>query len=145
MLDKIKTPADVQKLSLAELIELAKDVRKRIIEVTAKNGGHVAPSLGSTDLTIALLKVFDPKKDRIVWDVGHQSYAFKILTERNDKFDTLRQFGGISGFNNIFESDYDAFGVGHASTSISAALGITVGKELNKEKSHSIAVIGDGA
>ena len=104
MLDKIKTPADVQKLSLAELIELAKDVRKRIIEVTAENGGHVAPSLGATDLTIALLKVFDPKKDRIVWDVGHQSYAFKILTERNDRFDTLRQFGGISGFNNIFEN-----------------------------------------
>jgi 1-deoxy-D-xylulose-5-phosphate synthase len=145
MLDKIKTPADVQKLSLAELIELAKDVRKRIIEVTAKKGGHVAPSLGATDLTIALLKVFDPKQDRIVWDVGHQSYAFKILTERNDRFDTLRQFGGISGFNNIFESEYDAFGVGHASTSISAALGITVGKELNNEKNHNIAVIGDGA
>ena len=145
MLDKIKTPADVQKLSLAELIELAKDVRKRIIEVTAKNGGHVAPSLGATDLTIALLKVFDPKKDRIVWDVGHQAYAFKILTERNDRFDTLRQFNGISGFNNIFESEYDAFGVGHASTSISAVLGITVAKEMKKENNYNIAVIGDGA
>ena len=90
MLDKIKSPQDVRKLSIAELKQLAEAVRKRIIEVTAKNGGHVAPSLGTTDLTIALLKIFDPLQDRIVWDVGHQSYAYKILTERNDRFDTLR-------------------------------------------------------
>ena len=145
MLEKIISPKDVKKLSIAELEQLATEVRKRIIEVTAKNGGHVAPSLGATDLTIALLKIFDPLKDRIVWDVGHQSYAYKILTERNERFDTLRQFGGISGFNNIFESKYDAFGVGHSSTSISAALGIKVGKELNKENGRTIAVIGDGA
>ena len=145
MLDKIKSPKDVRKLSVAELKQLAEVVRKRIIEVTAKNGGHVAPSLGATDLAIALLKIFDPLQDRIVWDVGHQSYAYKILTERNDRFDTLRQLNGISGFNNIFESEYDAFGVGHASTSISAALGITVAKDLKKEKGRTIAIIGDGA
>jgi len=145
MLENIKTPKDVKKLSIKQLEDLAEDVRKRIIEVTAKTGGHVAPSLGATDLAIAILKMFDPLEDRIVWDVGHQSYAYKILTERNDKFDTLRQFGGLSGFNNIFESKYDAFGVGHASTSISAALGITVAKEMKEEKGRTLAVIGDGA
>ncbi len=145
MLEKIKTPGDVQKMSLAELQSLAKDIRERIITVTAKNGGHVAPSLGATDLTVALLKVFDPLKDKMIWDVGHQSYAYKILTERNDRFHTLRQFNGISGFNNIFESKYDAFGVGHASTSISATLGITVAREKKKEKGYNIAIIGDGA
>ena len=131
MLEKIRSPKDIKKLTVSELEELAKDVRKRIIEVTSKNGGHVAPSLGATDIAITLLKIFDPLKDKIIWDVGHQSYAYKILTERNARFDTLRQLDGISGFNNIFESKYDAFGVGHSSTSISAALGITVGKEIN--------------
>ena len=145
ILEKIKNPCDVKKLSGSDLELLAKEIRKRIIEVTAKNGGHVAPSLGATDITIALLKVFDALKDRIIWDVGHQSYAYKILTERNDKFDTLRQYEGISGFNNIFESKYDAFGVGHSSTSISAALGITVAKELQNKKGRAIAIIGDGA
>ncbi len=145
MLEKIKKPCNVRKLSLPQLKELAADVRQRIIEVTAKNGGHIAPSLGATDLAVALLKIFDPLKDRIIWDVGHQSYAYKILTERNDKFDTLRKYKGISGFNNIFESPYDAFGVGHSSTSISAALGITVAKEYKGEKGRTIAVIGDGA
>ena len=145
MLEKINTPADVHKLSLTELQQLAADIRTRIIEVTAKNGGHVAPSLGATDLTVALLKVFDPNKDKIVWDVGHQAYAYKILTERNDRFDTLRQLNGISGFNNVSESKYDAFGVGHASTSISAALGITVAREMKGEDGYNIAVIGDGA
>ena len=145
MLEKIKTPKDVKKLSIAQLQELAEDVRKRIIQVTAKTGGHVAPSLGATDLAIAILKMFDPLEDRIVWDVGHQSYAYKILTERNEKFETLRQFNGLSGFNNIFESKYDAYGVGHASTSISAALGISVAKEIQGKKGRAIAVIGDGA
>lgn len=145
MLEKIKTPKDIQKLDVPELELLAKDVRGRIIDVTAKNGGHIAPSLGATDLTIALLKIFDPLQDRIVWDVGHQSYAWKILTERNDRFDTLRQKDGLSGFNNISESKYDAFGVGHSSTSISSALGIAAAKSLQKKKGRSIAVIGDGA
>jgi len=145
MLEKINTPKDVKKLSIAQLQELAEDVRKRIIQVTAETGGHVAPSLGATDIAIAILKMFDPLEDRIVWDVGHQSYAYKILTERNEKFETLRQFNGLSGFNNIFESKYDAYGVGHASTSISAALGITVAKEIKGEKGRAIAIIGDGA
>ncbi len=145
MLEKIKNPCDIKKLNQDELKQLADDVRKRIIEVTAKNGGHIAPSLGVTDLTIALLKVFNPLKNKIVWDVGHQSYAYKILTERNENFATLRQFGGISGFNNIFESKYDAFGVGHASTSISATLGITIANEKHNIREHTIAVIGDGA
>lgn len=145
MLEKIKTPNDIKKLSVSNMQQLAREVRKRIIEVTAVNGGHVAPSLGATELSIAILKVFDPLIDKIVWDVGHQSYAYKILTERNDRFDTLRQFGGISGFNNIFESKYDAFGVGHSSTSISAALGIAVAKDLKNEKGKAVAIIGDGA
>lgn len=145
MLERIKTPKDIKRLHFEELQVLAKDVRKRIIEVTSVTGGHIAPSLGATDFIVALLKVFDPLEDRIVFDVGHQSYAYKILTERNDRFDTLRTYGGISGFNNIFESPYDAFSVGHSSTSISAAFGICMAKEHLKEKGHSIAVIGDGA
>ena len=145
MLEKIKSPKDVKKLNSNELKILCKDIRERIIDVISRTGGHLAPSLGTVELTASLLKVFDPLKNRIVWDVGHQSYAYKILTGRNEKFDTLRQYGGISGFNNIFESKYDAFGVGHSSTSISAALGIYVGKELQNKKEKIIAVIGDGA
>jgi 1-deoxy-D-xylulose-5-phosphate synthase len=145
MLDKIKNPADVKKLSIPKLGELAKHVRARIIEVTAQNGGHIAPSLGATDLAISVLKVFEPLKDRIVWDVGHQSYAYKILTERNEEFSTLRQFRGLSGFNKIAESKYDAFGVGHASTSISAALGIATAKKMQGDHHHAVAIIGDGA
>ena len=145
MLDKIKSPTDVKKLSIPKLGELAKDVRARIIEVTAKNGGHIAPSLGATDLAIAVLKIFDPLKDKIVWDVGHQSYAYKILTERNEEFSTLRQFKGLSGFNKISESKYDAFGVGHASTSISAALGMATAKQMKGDDHYAVAIIGDGA
>lgn len=145
MLERIKKASDIKLLHYNELVELAKDVRKRIIEVTSKNGGHIAPSLGATDFIIALLKVFNPLQDRIVFDVGHQSYAYKILTGRNDRFDTLRTYEGISGFNNIFESPYDAFGVGHSSTSISSAFGICMAKDLLQQKGHSIAVIGDGA
>ncbi len=145
MLERIKSPKDIKRLHFNELVILAKEVRKRIIEVTSVTGGHIAPSLGATDFIIALLKVFDPLEDRIVFDVGHQSYAYKILTERNEQFDSLRSYGGISGFNNIFESPYDAFGVGHSSTSISSAFGICVAKEHLKEKGQSIAVIGDGA
>jgi len=145
MLEKVKTPADVRGLNLHQLNLLCKDIRERIIDVISHTGGHLAPSLGAVELSVALLKIFDPLKNRIVWDVGHQSYAYKILTERNDRFDTIRQYGGLSGFNNIFESKYDAFGVGHSSTSISAALGIYVGKELKKKPDKVIAVIGDGA
>lgn len=145
MLEKVNNPEDVKNLSYTELTVLAEEIRKRIIDVTSKNGGHLAPSLGTVELTIALLKVFDPLKHRIVWDVGHQSYAYKILTERNDRFDTLRQYGGISGFNNTFESKYDAFSVGHSSTSISAGLGIYMGQALTDKKEKVVAIIGDGA
>jgi len=124
-----------------QLEGLAGELREQIIEVCAANGGHLAPSLGTVELTLALLKVFDVKKTPIVWDVGHQSYAYKILTGRKERFHTLRQFGGISGFNNIFESDYDAFSVGHSSTSISAALGLAAAYPDRKV----VAVIGDGA
>ncbi|RLC47496.1 MAG: 1-deoxy-D-xylulose-5-phosphate synthase [Candidatus Cloacimonadota bacterium] len=145
MLEKIKSPNDVKHLTLTEMTQLASEIREKIINVTAKNGGHIAPSLGVVELTIALLKVFNPLINSIVWDVGHQSYAYKILTGRNEQFDTLRQFNGISGFNKITESKYDAFGVGHTSTSISAALGITTAKELNNHSKKTIAIIGDGA
>ena len=145
MLKEIDKIEKIKKLNITELEILAQEVRERIINVTSQNGGHVAPSLGATDLVIALLKVFTPPEDALFCDVGHQSYAYKILTGRNDDFDTLRQYHGISGFNNISESKYDAFGVGHSSTSISAALGIACGKQLNQEAGHSIAIIGDGA
>jgi 1-deoxy-D-xylulose-5-phosphate synthase len=145
LLEQIASPEDVKKLSIEELNKLAEEVRKFIIDVVEKTGGHLASSLGVVELTIALLKVFSPPKDEIVWDVGHQSYPYKILTDRKERFHTLRQFGGISGFPSIKESPYDAFGTGHSSTSISAALGIRIGKKLKGEEGHVIAVIGDGA
>lgn len=145
LLEKIHVPSDIKKLSPVELTVLAKEVRKRIVNVVSQTGGHIAPSLGTVDLTIALLSVFDPDMDSIVWDVGHQSYAWKILTGRNDRFDTLRTLSGISGFTNRDESRYDAFGTGHSSTSVSAALGIACGRDLTKERGFSVAVIGDGA
>ncbi len=145
ILDRVNTPEDIKKLSEEELKQLAEELRRFIISVVEKTGGHLASSLGVVELTLALLKVFSPPKDEIVWDVGHQSYPYKILTGRKDRFHTLRQFGGISGFPSIKESPYDAFGTGHSSTSISAALGIKVGKRLKGEEGHVIAVIGDGA
>ncbi len=145
LLSNIKGPEDVRSLGINQLSELADEVRHRIIEVTSKTGGHLSPSLGAADIAIAVLKVFDPLINRIVWDVGHQSYAYKILTGRNEQFDTLRQYGGISGFNNIFESEYDGFGVGHSSTSISAALGIAVAESMKGNNEKMIAIIGDGA
>ena len=135
----------LKELSYKDLEILSQELREYIIKIVENTGGHLASSLGVVELTIALLKVFNPPQDAIVWDVGHQSYSYKILTDRKDKFPTLRQFGGISGFPNIFESPYDAFGTGHASTSISAALGIKVGRRLSNKKGHVIAIIGDGA
>ena len=132
---------DISGYSEQDLTKLAEELREQIISVCASNGGHIAPSLGTVELTLALLKVFNPAEVPMVWDVGHQSYAYKILTGRKDRFHTLRKLGGISGFNNIFESDYDAFSVGHSSTSISAALGLAVAHPEHK----TIAIIGDGA
>ena len=145
MLNTITTPSHLKQLSRSELPELAEEIRERIIEVVSRQGGHLAPSLGAVELTIALHYVFDVPKDKIVWDVGHQSYAHKLLTGRNDRFDSLRQYQGLSGFTRMSESNYDAFSTGHASTSISASLGMTCGKELKEEDSRVIAVIGDGA
>lgn len=145
ILETITNPDQIRHLKPNELKILATEVRTRIVNVVSHTGGHLAPSLGTVDLTVALLHLFDPLKDRIVWDVGHQSYGWKILTGRNPELHTLRQFGGLCGFPNRDESPYDAFTTGHSSTSISAALGIACGRDLNKESGHSIAIIGDGA
>jgi 1-deoxy-D-xylulose-5-phosphate synthase len=145
LLDKIKTSKDIKQLSRDELKTLAELIRQRIIKVVSKNGGHLASSLGAVELTLAIHYVFDLPKDTLIWDVGHQSYAHKILTGRNDTFDTLRQYKGLSGFAKIKESPYDGFTVGHSSTSISAGLGICYAKYLNKDHSDVISVIGDGS
>ncbi|MEF3254467.1 MAG: 1-deoxy-D-xylulose-5-phosphate synthase [Deferribacterales bacterium] len=144
-LNKLNLPEDIKKLDYNELDILAKEVREYIVDVVSDNGGHLAPSLGVVEIAIAVLRMVDPLKDRVVWDVGHQSYAFKILTDRRDRFHTLRKFKGISGFNKISESPYDAFGVGHSSTSISAGLGIKVASDLLKNDRKVIAIIGDGS
>jgi 1-deoxy-D-xylulose-5-phosphate synthase len=144
-LEKITQSKDVKTLTPEELKLLAAEVRNRIIDVISRNGGHLAPSLGVVDLTLALLKIFSPPRDSVVWDVSHQAYAWKILTGRNDRFDTIRTLGGLSGFCKREESPFDAFGTGHSSTSVSAALGMAAGRDLNRETGHCIAVIGDGA
>ncbi len=145
ILSRYEGPQDLKNLSEEELKKLAQEVRDYIIEVTSKNGGHVGPGLGVVELTIALLRVFEPPKDVIVWDIGHQGYPWKILTDRKEKFPTLRQYGGIAGFLRREESPYDTFGAGHSSTSISSALGFRVGKDLKGEDGYVVAVIGDGA
>ncbi len=146
LLKDYKSPEDLKGWDFEKLQKLADEVRDYIIQITSKTGGHVGPSLGAVELTVALLKVFNPPDDAVVWDVGHQAYAWKILTDRKEAFRTLRQYGGISGFVKRGESPYDAFTVGHSSTSISAALGIRKGKDLKgKSDDFVIAVIGDGA
>lgn len=145
LLDKILLPNTLKELSGKQLDEVAQDVRDKIIEVTSQNGGHVAPSLGTVELTIALHASFDSPKDKIVWDVGHQAYAHKILTGRLGQFHTLRTKDGISGFPKPTESPHDAFAVGHASTSISAALGMVKARDLMGEDYSVVAVIGDAS
>lgn len=145
ILDKIKTVSDIKSLSYDELNELAKEVRELIIDGTSKNGGHLASSLGVVELTIALITSFDFPNDKIIWDVGHQSYAYKILTDRKELFNELRSFGGISGFPKRSESPFDSFDTGHSSTSISAGLGMCVARDLNKDNYKVVTVIGDGA
>ena len=130
ILEKIKRPNDIKDLNINELELLSDELRKEIISVCSGNGGHIASSLGVVDLTVALIKSFDfENADKIIWDVGHQSYPYKILTGRKEKFNTLRKLGGISGFPSISESRYDYFGTGHAGTSISAALGMSAAKD----------------
>ena len=145
LLDTINSPADLKGLSLDELEGLADEIRQEIIKTVSKTGGHLAPSLGVVELTIALHRVFDAPNDKIIWDVGHQSYAHKLITGRRERFHTLRTFGGISGFPKRHESPYDTFDTGHSSTSISAGLGISTAKSLKGEKDKVIAVIGDGS
>jgi 1-deoxy-D-xylulose-5-phosphate synthase len=144
-LEKINSPADLKALSRSDLPILASEIRKVIIQVVSKNGGHLAPSLGVVELAIALHYVFTAPADKIIWDVGHQSYAHKLLTGRRERFHTLRQHDGICGFTRMSESPYDAFSTGHSSTSISAGLGIACAKRLKNDKSKVIAVIGDGS
>ncbi|WP_288840764.1 1-deoxy-D-xylulose-5-phosphate synthase [uncultured Mitsuokella sp.] len=145
LLNRIEKPEDVKALTVRELEQLASELRHFIIDTVSQNGGHLAPNLGTVELTLALYSVFSFPRDKLVWDVGHQAYTHKILTGRRDAFKTLRKKGGITGFPNRSESVYDAFGVGHASTSISAALGMALARDAKGEKNQVIAVIGDGA
>lgn len=144
-LSKINQPADLKNMNLWQLNTLAKEIRTLILETCAQNGGHLAPSLGVVELTIALHYVLDSTRDRIIWDVGHQAYAHKILTGRKDQFSTLRQLGGICGFPRREESPYDAFNTGHSSTSISAALGYALARDYQGDNYRVAAVIGDGS
>ena len=146
LLDAIKFPSDLRKLTTDQLPKLAKELRAFIIDIVATKQGHLGASLGVVELTIALHYLFDTPNDLLVWDVGHQAYGHKILTGRKDIFETYRQLHGISGFPKITESKYDAFGVGHSSTSISAALGMAIASSLKGETGkHHIAVIGDAS
>ena len=145
ILDRVNEPADLKGLTLLELRQLAADIRGEIVAIVTANGGHLASSLGVVELTIALHRSFASPHDKIVWDVGHQSYAHKLLTGRKPLFSTIRQYGGLSGFTERSESPHDPFGAGHASTSISAALGMAIARDLARESNHVVAVIGDGA
>ncbi len=145
IIERINGPEDVKKLSYEELETLAAEIREFMLDVLSRVGGHVAPNLGSVELTIALHYVFNSPVDKLIWDVGHQAYPHKILTGRRESFHTIRQYGGISGFLKRDESPHDIFGAGHASTSLSAALGIAVARDLKGEDFKVVAIIGDGA
>ena len=142
---RVDSPADLRKMSMAQLKAYAEELRQYIVESCAKNPGHLGSSLGTIELTIALHYVYATPEDRIVWDVGHQAYAHKIITSRRDTFATNRTYGGISGFPRMEESEYDSFGAGHSSVSISAAFGIAKSLEMQQKPSHVVAIIGDGA
>jgi len=144
-LNRINKPGDMKDMSLSELEALSGEIRSLIIDTVSKTGGHLAANLGVVELTVAMMKVFNPPKDKIVWDVSHQSYAYKILTERKGRFESLRQYGGISGFIKRDESEYDAFGAGHSGTAVSAALGMAVARDRLGENHSVIAVVGDGS
>jgi 1-deoxy-D-xylulose-5-phosphate synthase len=145
ILDTIDRPAQLKKLTPAQLEQLAQEIRQEIIETVALRGGHLAPNLGTVELTLALHIAFDAPQDKLVWDIGHQAYPHKLLTGRRDRFRTIKQLGGISGYLRRAESEYDAFGASHASTSISAALGMATARDLKGEKHSVVAIIGDGA
>ena len=145
ILDKINSPADLKVLPREDIPTLAREIRDFLVTVTEKNGGHLASNLGVVEITLAIHKVFNSPKDHIVFDVGHQSYVHKIITGRREQFETLRKPGGLSGFPSIKESEHDAFGTGHSSTSISASIGLATADKLQGKDSHTICVIGDGA
>ncbi|MCY6959972.1 1-deoxy-D-xylulose-5-phosphate synthase [Clostridium brassicae] len=145
ILDKFNNVSDLKNMSLKELNQFSKEIRQFLVDKVSKTGGHLASNLGVVELTLSLYKVFNIDKDKVIWDVGHQTYVHKILTGRKDKFDELRQYGGVSGFPKRSESEYDVFETGHSSTSISAALGMARARDLKKENYNVIAVIGDGS
>jgi 1-deoxy-D-xylulose-5-phosphate synthase len=145
ILDRVKSPADIRSLNRDELRQLAADVRARLIDVCSRTGGHIGAGLGVVELTVALHFSFETPRDQLVWDVGHQGYPHKVLTGRNDEMETLRQEHGVSGFLKRSESEFDAFGAGHAATSISAALGMAVGRDVMGEDFKVVAILGDGA
>src|ERR1700742_2723547 len=145
LLDQINVPADLRGLSKDELRRLADELRHETIDAVSVTGGHLGAGLGVIELTVALHYVFDTPRDRLIWDVGHQAYPHKILTGRRGRIRTLRQGGGLSGFTKRSESEYDPFGAAHSSTSISAALGMAVARDLKGDHRNVIAVIGDGA
>ena len=145
ILDRIDRPEDLQPLTVAELGQLAGEIRTAIIDTVSRTGGHLAANLGVVELTLGLLRTFRPPADKIVWDVSHQTYAWKILTGRKDRFGTLRQHGGLSGFARREESEYDAFGAGHAGTALSAALGLAAARDRRGGAEHVVAILGDGA
>ena len=145
LLDKISGPDDVKKLSSKELTKLATEIRSLILDTVSKTGGHLSPNLGVVEITLALNYVFDPPRDKIIWDVGHQCYTHKILTGRRDRFHTLRQFDGLNGFPCQEESEYDVYNTGHASTALSAAMGISVARDKNSDNYEVLAVVGDGS
>src|SRR5271167_2989233 len=145
LLDRIDIPADLRRLPEQDLRQLADELRAELIDAVSITGGHFGAGLGVVELTVALHYVFNTPDDRLIWDVGHQAYPHKILTGRRDRIRTLRQGGGLSGFTKRSESEYDPFGAAHSSTSISAGLGMAVGRDLQGRKNNVIAVIGDGA
>jgi len=145
LLDRIDSPSDLKGLTRRELSQLAAELRQALVGTVTANGGHLASNLGAVELTIALHRIFDSPRDKIVWDVGHQSYVHKLLTGRRQRFASLRQYGGLSGFTCRSESQHDPFGAGHASTSVSAALGMAIARDLSGDDYHVVAVIGDGA
>ena len=144
-LDKVNHPKDIKSMDFNELDILAKDIRKFLVRSLSKTGGHLSSNLGIVELTLALHKVFDSPKDKIIWDVGHQSYVHKILTGRKDNFKNLRKFKGLSGFPKESESEHDIFDTGHSSTSISVGQGICCARDIKNEKFNVISVIGDGS
>ena len=145
LLDSINSPSDLKDLSHSEVEQLAAEIRDELVSTVSVTGGHLASNLGAIELTLALHRIFDLPQDKVIWDVGHQAYTHKLLTGRRDRFKTLRQYEGLSGFTSRDESEYDAFGAGHASTSVSAALGMAVARDLAGEDYRVVAVIGDGA